>query len=84
MCRYQATIAARNSHGWGPTSLPITFKTSHFSGDHHYHCHTFDDQLDNEIMITMMITRITRITLIMMLARITMTTVAPTGVYSGQ
>jgi len=30
--RYQATIAARNSHGWGPTSLPITFKTSHFSG----------------------------------------------------
>merc|ERR1712107_278142 len=30
--RYQATIASRNSHGWGPSSLPITFKTSHFSG----------------------------------------------------
>lgn len=30
--RYEARIAARNKHGWGEASLPITFKTSHYTG----------------------------------------------------
>ena len=29
---YQVLVRARNNHGWGETSQPITFKTSHAVG----------------------------------------------------
>ena len=31
--RYQLRLRARNHHGWGETSQPITFKTSQFIGE---------------------------------------------------
>ena len=30
--RYQVRLNAKNHHGWGETSQPITFKTSQFIG----------------------------------------------------
>jgi hypothetical protein len=35
--RYQVRLSARNHHGWGETSQPITFKTSQFIGEIIFH-----------------------------------------------
>ena len=32
---YQVLVRARNNHGWGETSHPITFKTSRAIGEEH-------------------------------------------------
>ena len=39
--RYQVRLKARNHHGWGETSQPITFKTSQFIGERKFYVSTF-------------------------------------------